>query len=170
MKKTNIVLTGMPGAGKSTIGVIAAKALGFSFCDTDLLLQKQEGGSLQSMIDTQGITRFLEKEKQVVLSLSLAYHVIATGGSVVYHHESMDHLKTGGIVVYLDVPYRELKKRITNMKTRGIAMEQNRSFRDIYDQRLPLYRKSADVTVFCKRKHIEDIVREIVLIWEYENK
>jgi shikimate kinase len=162
--KNNIILTGMPGAGKSTVGVLAAKALGYSFCDTDLLLQKQEGDTLQSLINKKGITRFLESEKKIILSLNVRQHVIATGGSVIYHEISMDHLKTLGLIVYLDVPYRELKIRITNMTTRGITMEKNRSFLDVYNERLFLYRKYAEVTVFCQKKHIEEIVGEIIQI------
>lgn len=165
--KSNIVLTGMPGAGKSTVGVLLAKALGFSFCDTDLIIQKHEGATLQSMINDKGISYFLKKEKDIILALDVRQHVIATGGSVIYYGISMKHLGNTGLIIYLEVPYRELKKRLTNMTTRGIAMEKTRSFRDVYNERLLFYRKYAEVTISCKKKHIEEIVEEIIFVTGY---
>ncbi|MBN2443347.1 MAG: shikimate kinase [Spirochaetales bacterium] len=165
-RKTNIVLTGMPGAGKSTLGVLLAKVLGFSFCDTDLIIQQREKSRLQSIIDTHGITYFLEKEKEIILSLDLQHHVIAPGGSVVYHEESMNHLKKTGHIIYLEVPPSELIKRITNITTRGIAMAKNQTFEDIYTERLPLYTLYAEKTILCKNKHIEEIIEEISLLYK----
>lgn len=163
-KKGNIVLIGMPGAGKSTIGVILAKTLGFSFCDTDLIIQKNEGHTLQEIISEKGLKYFLVKEKDIVSSLDLEQHVIAPGGSVIYHSNTIDHLKKNGLVIYLDVPYKELKKRIANMKTRGIVMSSTQSFQDIFDERATLYKKFADKTLVCNKKNMEKIVEEIIFI------
>ena len=158
----NIVLIGMPGAGKSTAGVILAKALGFSFCDTDLVIQMREAQTLQQIINNKGISCFLQIEKEIIRSLDLTHHVIATGGSVIYYRESMDHLRKGGYIIYLDVDYHVLKKRITNMTTRGIAMDMKKTFRDVYSERVPLYKKYAQVTIECGKKHVEQIVEQII--------
>ena len=160
--KSNIVLIGMPGAGKSTVRVILAKTLGFSFCDTDLIIQKKEGYTLQGIISKKGIKYFLEKEKNIICSLDLKQHVIAPGGSVIYHDVAMEYLKQNGIVIYLDVPYKELKKRIADMKTRGIVKTNNQSFQDIFNERIPLYKQVADISITCNRKNMEKIVEEIV--------
>ncbi len=161
-KKNNIVLIGMPGAGKSTVGVILAKALGYSFCDTDLLIQNQEGAYLQQIIDKKDIKYFLDREKEIICSLNFSKYVIATGGSAVYKKESMKHLKEIGIIIYLETSYHVLKKRISNMKTRGIAMERAQTFKDIYIERIPLYEHFAEITIICKKKSIEKITEEII--------
>ena len=161
-KKKNIVLIGMPGAGKSTVGVILAKAVGFSFCDTDLIIQKQEGQILQQIITDKGIDYFLEKEKEIICSLHLEEYVIATGGSVIYIDVSMHHLKKTGSIIYLEVTFRELLNRIKNMTTRGIAMHSGQTFRDIFKERVPLYAKYAERTIVCKKKKSEEIVEQII--------
>jgi shikimate kinase len=162
--KKNIVLIGMPGAGKSTIGVVLAKALGFSFCDTDLIIQKQEKNTLQEIIGKNSIKKFLEKEKNIICSLDLKQHVIATGGSAVYHHETMSHLKKNGIIIYIDVTYKELKKRIADMKTRGIVIGRFQSFQDLFNERIPLYKKYAEITISSSKKNIEKIAEEIISV------
>ena len=162
--KSNIVLIGMPGAGKSTIGVLLAKAMGFSFCDTDLVIQKEEGRTLQVIIDEHGISYFLEREKEIIHSLCLTKHIIATGGSVVYYDSTLDHLKKSGVIVYLNVPFDELERRITNIDTRGVAMGKHESLQDIYFERLPLYTKHAEHNIQCKGKHMEEIVKELVTL------
>jgi shikimate kinase len=162
-KKSNIVLIGMPGAGKSTIGVLLAKALGYGFCDTDIVIQNREAHTLQTIINEKGISCFLQREMEIILTLQLERHVIATGGSVVYYDSTMDHLKKDGMIVYLEVPYEELEKRITNIDTRGVAMGKRETLRDIYFERLPLYTKHAEYSIQCKNKHIEDIIRELII-------
>ena len=149
MKKSNIVLIGMPGAGKSTVGVILAKAAGLQFCDTDLIIQQKTGRKLQEIINSDGIEKFLETESDVLSELSVENSVIATGGSAVYSEAAMQNLKRTGIAVWLDVPLCEVKRRIDNITTRGIVMHPGESLESIYAERLPLYRKYADITVSC---------------------
>jgi shikimate kinase len=162
MNASNIILTGMPGAGKSTLGVLLAKSTGKPFLDTDLLIQQKENRLLQDIINQDGIEKFLDIEKEVILSINVENHVIATGGSVVYRQPSMDHLKKGGIVVYLKLPYTEIEDRIKNIKSRGIAMSQNVSLSNLFEERAPLYEKYADITVDCSGKHTEEAISEII--------
>jgi shikimate kinase len=158
----NIILIGMPGAGKSTIGVLLAKALSFSFVDTDLLVQQRIQMSLQDIIDTKGIQSFLTIEEEVILSLRANRHVIATGGSVVYRQKAMEHLASTGIIVYFDVPLPVLRKRLKNITTRGIVMEADQSLASVYDTRHFLYENYADMIITCKKKSMEEIVDEIM--------
>jgi len=157
----NIVLIGMPGSGKSTVGVILAKAANMSFIDTDLLIQQKTGELLQTTINNRGIDGFLKTESEVLESLVCENAVIATGGSAVYSEAGMNALKKNGTVVYLDVPLEELLKRVTNMKTRGIVLGKGGSFETVFETRAPLYKKYADITVDCSGKHIEETVEEI---------
>lgn len=161
MNKSNIILTGMPGAGKSTVGVLLAKALKKPFIDTDLLIQQRENSFLQEIINDRGIAGFVRIEEEVVLGLDTAGHVIATGGSVIYSDASMRHLKSMGIVVFLDLKLYQLEKRLKNISTRGIAMRSGQSIGDLYAERQPLYMRHADIKIDCSRKHIEAIVSEI---------
>lgn len=159
----NIVMTGMPGSGKSTVGVILAKSLGFDFVDTDLVICKREGRKLQEIIDTQGLEKFLEIERQVGEEISPVNAVVATGGSMVLSKEAMKNLKKNGIVVYVEVPLEILKKRITNMKTRGIAFKKGETLDDIFRERTPLYEKYADITITADENTVpEDCVNQIV--------
>lgn len=157
----NIVLIGMPGSGKSTVGVILAKAANMSFIDVDLLIQQRTGELLQSTIDSMGIDEFLKIENETLLSIACENAVIATGGSAVYSREGMAWLKKNSVVVFLDVPLEELLERVTNMKTRGIVIGKGGSFEDVFESRAPLYRKYADFTVECKDRHIEETVNFI---------
>ncbi|GKX30229.1 shikimate kinase [Vallitalea longa] len=157
----NIILTGMPGAGKSTIGVVLAKTLGFTFIDSDLVIQERENTLLQEIIDDIGMEKFLDVEKDAILSIEAKHSIIATGGSVVFREEAMKHLKERGIVVYLMVSYEEIERRVNNITTRGIAMAKGHTLRDVYDQRIKLYEKYADVVIDCDNKSLEDIVRDI---------
>lgn len=163
MKKSNIVLIGMPGAGKSTVGVILAKAAGLQFCDTDLIIQQKTGRKLQEIINSDGIEKFLETESDVLSELSVENSVIATGGSAVYSEAAMQNLKRTGIAVWLDVPLCEVKRRIDNITTRGIVMHPGESLESIYAERLPLYRKYADITVSCSatEETVENILKSI---------
>jgi shikimate kinase len=164
MNTSNIILIGMPGSGKSTIGVLLAKSLRKPFIDIDLLIQQKNNRFLQEIINEDGIESFLDMEKDVVLNLNVENHVIATGGSVVYRKSSMDHLKKNGVIIYLDLPHMEIEMRIKNIKSRGIAMDRNQSLLDLYMERTPLYKNYADITVDCSEKHVEDIVIEIINI------
>ena len=158
----NIVLIGMPGAGKSTLGVLLAKALGMDYVDTDIVIQQHEGKLLQNIIDNDGIDNFMKIEERVVSDLKLQNCVIATGGSIIFSEKAVNVLKQGGQMFYLHVPYGEIDKRLKNIKTRGIVIKKGSSLKDIYEERVPLYMKYADKTVDCSNKNIEDCVGEII--------
>ena len=147
--KTNIILIGMAGCGKSTLGVLLAKALGFEFIDTDLLIQKNENRLLQDIINSNGIEYFNRTEQQAICSLSADNAVIATGGSAVYSPCSMEHLKENGVCVWLKLPYDEVIKRINNIATRGIVIAPGKTLLDVFTEREPLYRKYADIVIDC---------------------
>lgn len=157
----NIVLIGMPGAGKSTAGVLLAKALKKPFIDTDLLIQKQENRYLQELLDTHGMEEFIKIEERIVLGIGETGHVIATGGSVIYSEAAMRHLKAHGIVVFLNTKMYQLERRLKNVETRGIAMKSGQTLEMLYKERTPLYKKYADIEIDCSKKHIETIVDEI---------
>ncbi|WNY28154.1 Shikimate kinase [Methanimicrococcus stummii] len=161
-EKQNVVLIGMPGSGKSTSGVLLAKSLGLSFVDTDLLIQQQEGMLLQDLVDSAGFSGFIQIEEKIVSNLQASNSVISTGGSVVYGEKSMARLKEIGIVVYLDVSFPEIMRRIQNISTRGIALKENQSLGNLYEERRPLYEKYADITVSGDNKTIEELVTEII--------
>ncbi len=158
----NIVLIGMPGAGKSTLGVLLAKAMGMFFVDTDILIQQKENRLLQEIIDTDGIDEFLKTEEDVLCETSFNNTVIATGGSAVYSEKAMKHLKENGIVVYLHVDFDDIKKRITNIKTRGIVLKKGKCLADAFSERAPLYAKYADISVNCTDSSIENSVDKII--------
>lgn len=143
----NIILIGMPGSGKSTVGVLLAKAFGYDFLDTDLVLQQQENALLQDILDQKGMEYFLAVEEKAICSVDCRRTVIAPGGSAVCRPGAIEHLKKLGPVVYLRVPVEELKKRITNMSSRGIAMEPGQTLADVMEFRAPLYEKYADLIV-----------------------
>ncbi len=157
----NIVLIGMPGAGKSTIGVLLAKSMLMDFIDTDLLIQKKYGDSLCGIINSQGIDAFLQIENDVICEAEFDNCVIATGGSAVYGEEAMKKLRTEGVAVYLKLSSDELVRRIDNIHTRGIAMKQGTTIAELYAERSPLYEKYADVTVECEGLTPEQCVEAI---------
>ena len=152
----------MSGAGKSTLGAKLAKALNKPFVDTDPLIEQRAGKSLQAILDEDGIDVFLALEEDVLANLSLQNCVIATGGSAVYSEKAMTALKCGGIVVYLHVPYEELVKRLKNVSVRGIVMRAGNSLKDVYDERLPLYRAYADVTVDCSGRTTDECLSALL--------
>lgn len=162
MSAKNIVLIGMPGVGKSTVGVLLAKALGRYFVDTDVYMQAIQGRSLQEMIDRNGLTWFLEAEEDYVLCLDETNAVIATGGSVVYSKTAMHYLATRGVVIHLDLPVAQIEERLRNLRTRGVVMEQGQTIRSLYAQRQPLYERYAQITIACIDKNHDQIVTGIV--------
>ena len=161
---SNIVLIGMPGCGKSTVGVILAKTLGIGFVDTDLIIQQRENRLLQNIIDTDGIDHFLNCEADAVKSLDCNNCVVATGGSVVYREDAILHLKKNGKIIFLDVPLDEIKRRLNNINTRGIAAKKNKSIEDIYNERIALYNKYADVIIKTDGESVEKTVEKICKI------
>ena len=158
----NITLIGMPGAGKSTVGVLLAKALGFRFVDTDLTLQQREGALLHEILDQRGVERFLDLEEEAIRALDCMHCVIAPGGSAVCRAGGMRHLKQLGPVVYLRVPLSELSRRIGNITTRGIAMKPGQTLADLFVQRTPLYEQYADRVVDVNGATLEETVAAVL--------
>ncbi len=161
-KKTNIVLIGMPGVGKSTIGVILAKELGYQFIDADLLIQQQENLLLKEIIAQKGVDGFIQIENQVNALIEAESTVIATGGSVIYGKEAMKHLKEISTVVYLKLPYNDLEKRLGNLKNRGVVLRDGQTLKDLYEERSVLYEKYADLIVNEYNKGIEATLENII--------
>ena len=157
----NIILIGMPGSGKSTIGVVLAKTLASFFIDTDLIIQVQRKNTLQRLIDDDGLESFRLYEEDALLAVDGTDTVVATGGSAVFCEKGMAHLKENGVCVYLKLPLEDIKKRLANIKTRGIAMSKGETIDDVYAERIPLYERYADVTVECHGKNVEEIVEII---------
>ncbi len=157
----NIVLIGMPSAGKSTVGVIIAKNLGMSFVDTDVLIQTQQGRLLQQIIDSEGTDAFLQKEERAILSLECTNTVIATGGSAVYSKKAMEQLKKNGIVIYLYITMDTVTARLRNLKTRGVVLGQGQTLEDIFKERAPLYEKYSDIKLDCSNNSIEDTLEAV---------
>ena len=157
----NITLIGMPGAGKSTIGVILAKSLICDFVDTDLIIQKKTGKSLCDIIDEKGTDGFIQLENDIIFAEQFSNSVIATGGSAVYGKEAMERLAQNGTVVYLSIPVEELQRRISNIHTRGVAMKKGTTLYDLFEERRPLYERYADITVECMGLTAEECVEKI---------
>lgn len=157
----NIILIGMPGAGKSTIGVILAKVLGYHFIDTDLVIQKQEKCLLKDIIKEKGLEGFLEIENDVNKAILTDLSIIATGGSVVYGKEAMEHLRNIGTVVYIKLKYETINNRLGNIKNRGVALKEEQSLYDLYEERCPLYEAYADIIVDAEGCSMEELVEKI---------
>ena len=162
MKKDNIVLIGMPGAGKSTIGVILAKVLGYQFIDADLIIQEKEGRLLHEIISSEGLDGFIKIENEVNQSIQTKHSVIATGGSVIYGEEAMNHLRTIGTVIYLKISYREISKRLGNIMQRGVVLKAGQDLAGLYEERCPLYELYADIVNDCENMDIESTMETIV--------
>ncbi|MCU0587924.1 MAG: shikimate kinase [Syntrophobacteraceae bacterium] len=161
----NIVLIGMPGSGKSTIGVVLAKCASMDFVDTDILIQCSEGRSLQDIVNREGHMALRAIEERVLLSLDPRHHVIATGGSAVYSQAAMEHLKSSGLTVFLDVDLETLKARIHDYETRGLAKRPDQSFEELFAERSALYSRYADVTIRCDGLSVAEACSAILEAW-----
>lgn len=157
----NIVLIGMPGCGKSTVGVLLAKALQMDFVDTDIVLQQQQGKKLQEIINQVGNDAFLKMEEDCVRGLEFDQTVVATGGSVVYGKEAMRRLHENGLVVYIRLPYEEIERRLSNLATRGVTLKKGQTLRNLYDERIPLYEAEADYTFEPEESDVQETVLDL---------
>ena len=151
---SNIVLIGMPACGKSITGVVLAKTMRKSFTDTDLLIQEREERPLQEIINESGNDYFRKVEESVLKTLDISNSVISTGGSAIYYPAAMAHLKENGIVVYLKVSLGTIEQRLNNIKTRGVTMKKGDTIASLYEERIPLYEKYADVTIAVSYTHL----------------
>ncbi len=159
--KSNLTLIGMPGSGKSTIGIILAKNLGLGFIDTDVLIQINRQKSLQQIIDGNNHLYLRSVEEEEILKINVENHVIATGGSAAYSEKAMAHLRGISKIIFLEVNFEEIKNRIHNFETRGIAKSKDQSFRDLFEERQVLYKKHADITVNCNKSDQEELALQI---------
>ena len=164
MKKDNIVLIGMPGAGKSTVGVVLAKKLGKRFVDSDLVIQESYGKLLHELIEEYGVEGFWKLENDVNASLKQTNSVIATGGSAVYGKQAMEHLREIATVVYLKLPYEEIEERLGDLNARGVTLQPGQSLKDLYEERTPLYERYAHVIVECSDKMLREVVSEVAWV------
>lgn len=166
----NIVLIGMPGAGKSTVGVVLAKVLGYDFLDSDLVIQQKDGRLLSQIIAEEGTDGFIRIENQVNAGLDVMRSVIATGGSVVYGTEAMEHLKSIGTVVYLKLTYQTIENRLGDLKNRGVVLREGQTLADLYRERTSLYEKYADVTIEEDGLSIPETVSKIAAAYKEKQK
>lgn len=162
MDGKNIVLIGMPGAGKSTVGVVLAKILGYRFLDSDILIQEQEGRLLCEILKQEGLEGFMRIEEEVNAGIQVRGTVIATGGSAVYGARAMEHLKETGTVVYFRLPFEEIASRVGDIGRRGIAMKDGQSLAGLYRERCPLYEKYADITLDAEGISIENLAKMLI--------
>lgn len=162
MDRDNVILIGMPTSGKSTVGVILAKLLEKDFVDTDLIIQKREHRKLSRIIEEDGLERFLDIENRVCREVDLRNTVIATGGSVVYGKEGMEHLKSIGRIIYLEIDYNTLQKRLHHVKQRGVVLKPGQTIKELYDERVVLYKKYADIVLSEEGQGIEETVQKCV--------
>ncbi|KAF0154062.1 MAG: shikimate kinase [Syntrophaceae bacterium] len=163
MEKTNLVLIGMPGAGKSTAGVLLAKKTALKFLDTDVLIQAAQNRMLQEIIDQDGYLELRRIERDVILTVTERHCVIATGGSAAYHAETMKHLKKDGKIIFLDVRLETLYRRVKDFGTRGIAKRLDQTFEDVFQERKKLYELYADITIDANDLTMEDVARVIMM-------
>lgn len=157
----NVILIGMPGAGKSTVGVVLAKKLGYRFLDSDLVIQEKCGKLLHQLIEERGEAGFLMLENEINVRIRGDKMVVATGGSAVYGKEAMAHFREIGRIVYLRLPYEELKERLGDLHERGVVIKEGSTLKDLYEERILLYEKYADLTIDCGGRDIRSIVEEI---------
>lgn len=157
----NVVLIGMPASGKSTLGVLLAKTLGFDFLDSDLLIQKREKALLSKIIEEKGVEEFNRIEEEVNACIQVENTVIATGGSVVYGARAMEHFKKIGLIVYLKLPFETIEERLGDIKGRGVSIRDGETLFSLFLERVPLYEKYADITLDLQGKTIEESVRAL---------
>lgn len=157
----NIVLIGMPGAGKSTIGVILAKVLGYQFLDSDLLIQEQEKCLLKDIIEKHGLDGFIAIENQINRDITAEKTVIATGGSIIYGEEAMEHLRNTGIIIYIKLAYPTIEKRLGNIKQRGVVFKEEQTLKSLYEERCPLYEKYAHIVINGEDLDEEELMEKI---------
>ena len=157
----NVILIGMPGSGKSTVGVVLVKKLGYRFIDSDLVIQEKYGKLLYQLIEERGEAGFLMLENEINASITAEGAVIATGGSAVYGKEAMRHFREIGQIVYLKLPFEELEQRLGDLHERGVVLKKGYTLRDLYEERIPLYEKYADITIACEGKDIRSVMEEI---------
>lgn len=162
--RRNIVLIGMPGAGKSTVGVLLAKAVKCAFLDTDLLVQTTTDRFLHQLIADEGMEAFLDRESAIIRAGTFAGQVIATGGSVVYRERTMRHLREGGFVIFLDAPYEVIEERLRDITTRGVVRRPEQTLRELYAERHPLYVCYADATISTANQSPEEVVTMLVAL------
>ena len=157
----NIVLIGMPGAGKSTVGVVLAKRMGYRFIDSDLVIQEQYGRLLHELIEEYGVEGFWKIENDVNASLNVEKSIIATGGSAIYGEQAMEHLREIGTVVYLKLSYEEIEERLGDLNARGVTLKPGQDLMALYEERTPMYEKYAHIIIECDNKMLREIVKEI---------
>lgn len=157
----NVILIGMPGAGKSTAGVVLAKMLGYRFMDSDLLIQETEGKLLREIIAERGIDGFIETENRINSGIEVKRTVIATGGSAIYGKEAMEHFKQIGKIVYIQLGFEEICKRVGNIKKRGIVLRDDQTFEELYEERCPLYEQYADYIAHAEGMTIEELAQDM---------
>ncbi|WP_026494263.1 shikimate kinase [Butyrivibrio sp. WCD3002] len=162
MKKDNIILIGMPTSGKSTVGVILAKVLGYNFIDSDIVIQEKEGRRLSEIIEAEGVDGFIDIENRVNAGIEAEKTVISTGGSVVYGEEAMLHYKKIGKVVYLKIDFEVLTKRLRDVKQRGVVMKEGQTIESLYDERCKLYEKYADIIIDEKNNTMEEVLADVL--------
>ena len=162
MNVSNVVLIGMPGCGKSTVGVLLAKRLGLGFTDTDLIIQQEVGRTLQAIVDGEGYEALRRIEGQVLQSLKLQVQVISTGGSAVYSDAAMNHLASDGVVVFLDIPLAEVRRRIGDSRLRGISKHPDQSIDDLFRERFELYRRYAQLRVSADLQTADQVCEAVV--------
>lgn len=166
MGKNNIIMTGMPAAGKSTLGVLLAKFMGYSFVDVDLVIQEKTGKLLKEIIAERGDEGFLKLEEEINAGLQVEKTIISPGGSVIYGEKAMKHFKEIGTVVYLKLSYEDLEKRLGNLQERGVVLKDGMTLRDLYNERVPYYERYADVVIDETGKNFEQVVHELQVYFE----
>lgn len=163
-KDKNIIFIGMPGAGKTTLGKLLSQEIYWDFLDTDVLLEEKHKSTLQELIDTRDHLEFCQLEEEFLLSLNYENHIIATGGSAIYGQSAMAHLRKLGIVIYLELSFFGLEKRLSNYSSRGITNPSGYTFADIYKERIPLYTRYADATIACDNQSPEQIIQQLLTL------